>query len=131
MIRKVLIVDDQADEAEALIQHLRSEGFGVLLAASGREALALILSGKPDAIVCDLEMPEIDGYDLLEAVALDPATHDLPFALANPEWNWGNWSRSRGGRTADCHFLKPYHCKEVACFLTRLLRSTGRERKTD
>jgi CheY-like chemotaxis protein len=95
----------------------------VVFARSGQLGLEMIQKERPDTIMCDLEMPGLDGYDVLEAVAADPDTRDLPFVLMNHEWTIGpngNWSRSRNGKTADCHLPKPCKPYEVATFIHRI-----------
>jgi CheY-like chemotaxis protein len=62
---KVLVIDDEADGREMLMATLRLEGATVLGAGSGQEALDLTETETPDAIVCDIGMPSMDGYDFL------------------------------------------------------------------
>jgi CheY-like chemotaxis protein len=65
---RLLVVDDEAIVREVLAQNLGNEGFGVLTAASGTEALALIAAGEAvDALVTDLSMPGMDGLALIRA----------------------------------------------------------------
>lgn len=118
--RTVLIIDDQPEEAEPLIQHLKYEGYGVLFADSAQSGLEIARKERPDVIICDLEMPGLGGYEVLEAIAGDPEMRDWPFLLADSNWTIENWSRQRNGRTADCHVNKPYNVREVACFLERI-----------
>jgi two-component system, chemotaxis family, sensor histidine kinase and response regulator PixL len=126
MTPRVLIVDDEPGDAEQLVTYLRSEGYEVLFRDSGSEALSLIRQEDIQAVICDLEMPGIDGYRVLEAVGRNPKTRHVPFMLANETWNEENWSRRAGGRTADCHFPKPYCPREVACFLRRVVDSANK-----
>jgi CheY-like chemotaxis protein len=116
----VLIIDDEPAEVQPLIEYLEGLGYRVPFARSGQRGLELIKNQKPDAIICDLEMQTLDGYDVLAAIAADPETRMLPFVLANAEWTTDNWSRPRNGRTADCHLPKPLNVLEVATFLRRI-----------
>ena len=69
----VLAVDDDADTLEAVRLMLERAGAVVSVAASGREALELLLRERPDAMVTDIGMPDLDGYALIEQVrSLDP-----------------------------------------------------------
>jgi len=122
----VLIIDDEPEEARPLCEHLEWLGYRVVLAGSGQLGLELLGREKPDAIICDLEMPELCGYDVLAAIAADPETRSLPFVLASEEWTDGpdgNWMLSRNGRTADWHLPKPYNVREVATFVRRFCES--------
>jgi CheY-like chemotaxis protein len=62
---KVLVIDDETDGREMLMATLRLEGATVLGAGSGQEALDITEMETPDAIVCDIGMPAMDGYDFL------------------------------------------------------------------
>ena len=124
----VLVVDDNPSEAEPLIQRLAEVGWQVLFAASVQEARNVVETQKPDAIICDLEMPLQGGYKLMEAIGNNPKTHDMPFLLANRDWDFTNWSRIAGGRSADCHVMKPYDSdtlQGVVALLSRMFISIG------
>lgn len=69
--RKVLVVDDEADVAEFVAEVLANEGFGVTIANSGREAITCLKHRKYDVVLSDLNMPEIDGRGLYNALAAD------------------------------------------------------------
>lgn len=74
----LLVVDDSA-VARALLRKLfEGAGFGVDIAADGDEALALIEGKRYAVLVTDLEMPKVDGFQLIAAVQSGPATNDLP-----------------------------------------------------
>src|SRR5262249_10457287 len=62
---RVLVVDDWEDAREMITETLGECGAAVAAAASGREALELIEKSEFDALVCDIAMPEMDGYDLM------------------------------------------------------------------
>jgi CheY-like chemotaxis protein len=121
---KVLIIDDVPEEVRHLIGYLEELGYKVAFAQSGQLGLEMIQKERPDTIFCDLEMRGLDGYEVLEAVAADPDTRDLPFVLMNQEWNGKNWSLSRNGRTADCHLPKPLNPLEVATFIRRITEAS-------
>jgi signal transduction histidine kinase len=74
----VLVVDDEPDACEAVRRVLEHQGAVVFTAGSASEALSLLPESKPDVLVADLAMPEVDGYDLIKQVRdLSPGT-DLP-----------------------------------------------------
>ncbi|MBD1865596.1 MULTISPECIES: response regulator [Trichocoleus] len=66
--RCLLVVDDDADTRLLLAMALESEGAEVLTAASAKEALDLLAWRKPDALLCDLGLPEVNGCQLLQAI---------------------------------------------------------------
>ena len=68
MPEKILIVDDQVDTATLLAIALKRVGYEVLQAHSGQAALELALSQKPDLIILDVMMPDMNGFDVLKAL---------------------------------------------------------------
>ncbi|HYE00829.1 MAG TPA: response regulator [Alphaproteobacteria bacterium] len=79
---RILLIED--DEATRYIvrQTLEGAGFTVEEAADGREGLERIAAGRPDAVLLDLMMPEVDGFAFLDAIAADPALRDMPVVVA-------------------------------------------------
>jgi two-component system nitrogen regulation response regulator NtrX len=74
MKKRILLVDDDPGIREALGRVLESEGYEVVLAATGREAVARFASSRPDLVLLDLNMPDLDGWE-----AIDRITRDHPF----------------------------------------------------
>ncbi len=73
----VLVVDDDIDTVETMREILEEEGHEVLCATNGREALALTQLRRPDLVLLDLNMPEMDGRAFLSAVRDDPELADV------------------------------------------------------
>jgi len=78
---RILVVDDDPTVRDLMDRHLSREGFAVLTAASGIEALALARDVHPAAITLDVMMPELDGWSVLAALKGDPALADIPVIL--------------------------------------------------
>jgi CheY-like chemotaxis protein len=78
---RVLVVDDEAANREWLKNVLEPAGFRVTLASGGREAIKLAKSGKPDLVMLDLLMPEVNGFDVVEALSADRATRGIPIMV--------------------------------------------------
>ena len=71
---KILVVDDEQSMTQYLGIVLRKEGFEVLTAASGREALEKVKADAPDVVITDIKMPGMDGIQLLQSIKKhDPA----------------------------------------------------------
>ncbi len=77
----VLVVDDDASIVRALCENLKTKGFAVASAYNGKEAMAAIAKKKPDLILLDLRMPEMDGYEVIRRVKTDPTTSDIPIVV--------------------------------------------------
>jgi len=78
---RVLLVDDDSALLKLLEVNFRLEGFEALTAASGREALAIAAEQHPDAIVLDLMLPGMDGYEVCDRLRADPATASVPIVF--------------------------------------------------
>ena len=78
---RILVVDDEAANRDWLKRILEPAGFAVILARGGREAIELARSRKPDLVMLDLMMPEVTGFDVVEALRADEATKSTPIMV--------------------------------------------------
>lgn len=78
---RVLVVDDVAANVRMLASLLKTRGFAVLTAASGREGLDKVLSEHPDLVLLDVMMPDMSGYDVCRAIRANAATETLPVVM--------------------------------------------------
>ena len=99
----VLAVDDDPHIRNLLAQEFTEAGYRVRLAANGREALAEIRCERPDLVVLDVMMPEINGFDVAAVLKSDPRTMDVPIIILSIVED-----RSRGFRLGvDRYLTKP------------------------
>ena len=122
---RVLVVDDEPDARQLLRRVLADCQAQVAVASSSAEALAVIGPFRPDVIVCDIGMPEQDGYDLIHRVRANPATKDIPAAaltaFARPEDR--KRSLLAGFQT---HVAKPVDPAELKAVVASLAFRTGK-----
>lgn len=78
---KVLVVDDVAANVDLLKTLLTREGYGVVTASDGEEALAMVASAHPDLVLMDVLMPKLSGYEVCERIKRDPTTRLTPVVL--------------------------------------------------
>ena len=78
---RILIVDDKSYNRQVLEGMLRPEGFLLLSAASGQEALAIVAQHTPDLILLDVVMPGMDGYQVATTIKGNPATKNIPIII--------------------------------------------------
>ena len=78
---RILVVDDDANIRELLSQEFVEAGYQVQLAGNGREAVAAVRQQRPDLVVLDVMMPEMNGFDVAAVLKNDPATMDIPIVI--------------------------------------------------
>src|SRR5580765_3731700 len=78
---RVLAIDDDPSQRNLVSHMLGGAGFQVDVAGTGGEGLARIRDRRPDLVLCDVGMPGMDGFEVLEALRADAATRNLPFVL--------------------------------------------------
>jgi two-component system phosphate regulon response regulator PhoB len=79
--KKILIVEDERDIAELIAYNLEREGFQVDSALSGEEGLSKARTDRPDLIVLDIMLPEMNGLDVCRALRSDPITQGIPIIM--------------------------------------------------
>jgi DNA-binding response OmpR family regulator len=92
--KTILIIDDDDDIREFLGDLLESEGYRSQGAARGAEGLAMAASQKPDLILLDIMMPEIDGHETCERLKAGATTHDIPVIMVTVRNDIADISRS-------------------------------------
>jgi CheY-like chemotaxis protein len=80
-MKRILLIEDNHSLREEIINVLELEGFTVVTAENGRVGLERIQADRPDLVLCDLMMPEMDGYETLKAIRGNPETATLPVIL--------------------------------------------------
>ena len=78
---RVLVIDDDRVARDLVANALRPEGFEVITAASGKEGLALARERPPDLVICDLVMPEMDGFEVVSRLADSDMPKDVPILI--------------------------------------------------
>jgi DNA-binding response OmpR family regulator len=118
---RILIVDDNRDIIELLHHVLAAEGHEVVVARDGLDALQQEASARPGVVVCDVNLPGIDGWEVCRRIK---ARRDIPVLLLTVRAERADIERSRAAG-ADDHMLKPF---DIGEFLERLARLTSRAR---
>ena len=106
MAYRILVTDDNSDYRQIVIEILQLEEFDVIEAANGEKAVEKAITQKPELILCDVDMPLMDGFSVLEAVKSNPTTRHIPFFLVTGRADAA--SLQRGDELgADDYLLKP------------------------
>jgi DNA-binding response OmpR family regulator len=118
MPKKILIVDDNLQMRSMLKSYLAQEGFAIETAANGQEALFVARREKPDLIILDLMMPEMDGYEFMRAFSREADTPVI-ILTAKVEENEKVLGLELG---ADDYVTKPFSMRELTARVRSILR---------
>jgi DNA-binding response OmpR family regulator len=121
MTRSILVVDDDPDIARFVEVNLRLEGFHVLVAHDGEQALSKAQRERPDLAVVDVRMPNMDGVELTRRLRADPRTSGLPIIMLTAK---GLTVDKVVGLTAgaDDYVVKPFDTSELVARVRSTLR---------
>lgn len=123
MTTRVLLADDDPGVIDVLQANLEADGYAVIVARNGEEALEMIRTQSPDLAVIDVMMPGRDGLDVLAAIREEPATSALPVVLlsarASDSEIWAGWQAG-----ANYYMTKPFKIDDLLHYLRYL---TGQE----
>ncbi|MEL7037412.1 MAG: response regulator [Cyanobacteria bacterium J06592_8] len=109
---KILVIEDDTDVRDNIEEILELSDYEVMTAANGRLGLEVVQSQKPDLIICDVMMPELDGYGVVKSLRENPETSNIPviFLTAKVERSDQRIGMNLG---ADDYLTKPFLPKEL------------------
>lgn len=122
VVGTVLVAEDDMDQREIIFDMLDLEGFEVVLAETGDEALELALNLQPSAIALDVILPRRDGWQVLEALRKDPRTRHIPVMIISVV-DQAEFGKKLG---ADEYLLKPLEPRSLRTTIRRLVLSNKR-----
>ena len=119
--QKILVVDDEPDVVELVEFNLKAAGFTVTSAENGREALTTAQATRPDLIVLDVMLPEMDGLEVCKLLRRDPVTAATPIIMLTARAE--EVDRVLGLELgADDYLTKPFSPRELVLRVKGLLR---------
>ena len=122
MSRTVLIADDEANLLNLLKDNLEESGYSVLTAADGEQALHLWLENRPDVIVLDIEMPKMNGWQVLEEVRRVSKDKELPVILVLSAYTQPEDIRRGLKLGANKYLTKPFKLKVLVESIEEFLK---------
>jgi len=122
---KVLVIDDEPEITEIVQTFLSEAGYRVLVENSSRNAVDKARGFKPDVILLDIMMPDIDGYNICQELKKDPEFVDTPIIFLTGKDRSDDMGRSfkSGG---DMFIKKPFSCERLLEIVNIMLMSAGR-----
>lgn len=123
--RRLLLIDDDPNLILLVKDYLEFRGYEVITAENGREALEVLEKDIPDMIICDVMMPEMDGYALVKNVREDPRTSWVPVLFLSAKGQ--SQDRVKGLNTgADVYMVKPFEPEELVAQVESSLKQAAR-----
>jgi DNA-binding NarL/FixJ family response regulator len=127
-MKRILVIEDEPEMLRNLLTVLKMEGYATFKATNGRDGIEIALRERPDVIVCDVMMPDVDGYGVLEAVRKNVNTLPIPFIFLTARAEKQD-VRTGMNLGADDYLTKPVDADDLLTAIeTRLTRATERER---
>src|SRR5438874_13009031 len=121
-IKRILAVDDERHIVRLVQVNLERQGYEVVTAFDGKEALEKVHSEKPDLVVLDVMMPYMDGFEVLQNLKKDPNTRDIPVIMLTAKAQ--DADVFRGWQSGvDCYLTKPFNPMELIAFVRRIFKS--------
>ncbi len=106
-MRRLLVIDDHEDIRENIAEILTLAGYEVFTAPNGKKGVETALKEKPDLIICDIMMPELDGYGVLHLLRKNDATLDTPFIFLTAKTERSDFRKGME-MGADDYITKPF-----------------------
>jgi DNA-binding NarL/FixJ family response regulator len=123
---KVLVVDDQDEIRAIVLAFLSAENYQTLSASSGEVAVSLAKRERPDLVICDVVMPEFDGFDVLQALQADPVTANIPFIFLTAKDTMPD-VRTAMNLGADDYLTKPISLPDLRIAIQARLRRQSQQ----
>lgn len=118
-----MIVDDEPDVVELIKEVLKEDDHSVIGATSGRECLELLKKERPDLILLDVMMPQMDGWEVCRKIKDDPSTSSITVAMLTIRSREEDKITSLDEGLADWHITKPVNIKKLRQTVRWLLES--------
>jgi DNA-binding response OmpR family regulator len=125
MKKKILVVDDEEDILHFLELVLREKGYEVATAGSGHEALTRAQMAKPDLILLDIMMPQMDGWEVLKLLRVDEETSDIPVAMLSARTEAKDRVQGLQEGAVD-YICKPFSLQDLLAKIEAIFAEAGR-----
>lgn len=117
---KVLVVDDEPNILMSLEFLMRKSGYEVFIARNGAEALQLVHEQRPQVLVLDIMMPEVDGYEVCQAIKTNPALQQIRVIFLSAKSKESDIEKGYAAG-ADLYLTKPFSTKELVQHIQELI----------
>jgi len=127
-MKTILLIEDDPDMRENTAEILELANYRVMKAENGRRGIEMARQHTPDLVLCDIMMPELDGYGVLHLLGRDPATAEVPFIFLSAKAERGDMRKGME-LGADDYLTKPFEESELLNAIEGRLKRSGLFRK--
>ncbi|MGC4042925.1 MAG: response regulator [Armatimonas sp.] len=117
---RILVVEDDPNILRQIEFNLQSHGYSVTTAMTGAEALRQMMLEKPDLLITDVMMPEMDGYELVASLRADATLSEVPVIMLTARTEETDMVQGYTSGT-DLYLTKPFNPTELIAFVQRIL----------
>jgi CheY-like chemotaxis protein len=118
--KRILICDDDPVILRLLEVNLELEGYSVLAAHNGQEAIEIATAEKPDLVILDIMMPKLDGYQTAERLKAQDETKDIPVVFVSAKAQLSDIEKGKSYGVAD-YLTKPFDPSDLLEIVERLV----------
>lgn len=123
MKKRILLTDDEPNIVLVVTKRLEIQGYEVLIARDGEEALKKAREMKPDLVLLDIMLPGVDGLNVCRILKADEATRNIPVILFSARAQ--TWDKEAGREFgANAYVEKPFQPEELLATIEKLLKSS-------
>lgn len=123
--QQLLLIDDDPNLIVLVQDYLEFQGYEVITADNGQDALEILQDQEPDLIICDIMMPDIDGYEVVERIRQDSRISWIPVIFLSAKSQTSD--RVKGLNTgADVYLVKPFEPEELVAQVESSLKQANR-----
>jgi CRP-like cAMP-binding protein len=127
-MKKILVIEDMLDVRENIEELLRISGYEVFTAEDGAVGVDVAMEKRPDLILCDVMMPRLDGFTVLNILSKRPETSDIPFIFLTAKTDKEDFRKGMN-LGADDYITKPFSKEELLNVIETRLHKSARLRK--
>ena len=124
-MKTIVVIEDEQALLKNVVRILKAEGYNSVGAENGKAGVELVRSELPDLVVCDIMMPEMDGYQVLEALQDTPQTALIPFIFLTAKTERSDM-RQGIELGADDYLTKPFETDELIGAIEARFRKSER-----
>jgi CheY-like chemotaxis protein len=119
---RILVVEDNEENRDALSRRLQRRGFEVIIAVDGVAGVASAKAEKPDLVLMDMNMPELDGWEATRQIKADPALTEIPVIALTAHAMQGDRERAIAAGCTDYH-TKPIEFPKLLAQIESILQA--------